>query len=539
MDNPLHKELIASNLNGFNGLLPNSFDRDCWWLMPEIGRPPDNSAMLVVTTQPSPLPVMDTRNDLPPGGVELSFDRNKYELIKRLADQFGQIHLTNFALDQHTRAELFLKPEPVLAPDATIVIAKSIDGVVEEREVSAPDMLVLKGWVKDAEESQVFLAISPLGTNGWIYADGTSWLVSTAHGAEGPRTICRAPADNPAQKSISRNFECDVRRIPGQEIMNSTDSYRGGASIPRRYDVAIDTDNQYLDLFQGQEQVAIAYAMANIGAANIVFEDTDASLQITYMRLWEGEDPWPFDDTAGMLDGIQYVWNASMSHIERDMTIAFCGPLTGGGVAYGNSLCNEQFAYGVIGNMNGYFSYDVFPQSPDQGGNANNWDCTTVTHEIGHVLGAVHTHEMDPPYDNCGNGDCDSPISTVMSYCHLCEGGEANVQMLLCQQNRDLINNFVSNWGGCGDPVSAPRTYVITNFFMNDSRLNWRWERVLYYDGFQENIVTQTIQQELLICSKEGGCIEVNTVTYDPRYPYLFRVSGTTHGYAMMFNALE
>ena len=74
---------------------------------------------------------------------------------------------------------------------------------------------------------------------------------------------------------------------------------------------------------------------------------------------------------------------------------------------------------------------------------------------------------------------------------------------------------------------------------MNDSRLNWRWERVLYYDGFQENIVTQTIQQELMNCSKEGGCIEVNTVTYDPRYPHLFRVSGTTHGYAMMFTVME
>ena len=126
-----------------------------------------------------------------------------------------------------------------------------------------------------------------------------------------------------------------------------------------------------------------------------------------------------------------------------------------------------------------------------------------------------------------------------MSYCHLCEGGEANLQMLFCQENRDSINNFVYNWGQCGDPVAAPKTYVVTSFFMEDTRFSWQWQRVLYYDGFQENIVTETIQQTSMDCAKEGGCVEVDFITYDPRYPYLFRVTGTTPGYALMYSAPE
>lgn len=217
MDNPLHKELIASNMNGFNGILPDSDDRDYWWIMPEIGRVPDNSAMLVVTTQTSPLTVIDTRNNLPAGGVELSFDRNKYEMIKRLASEFGQVHLTNFALDQHTRTELLLKPISVLAPDATIVVAKTVDGVVEEREVDPPDTLVLKGWVKGSEESQVFLAISPLGTNGWIYADGTpgssaQFMEPKAHGRFAERQLTIQPRSPYRETSNAKSGVFPARR---------------------------------------------------------------------------------------------------------------------------------------------------------------------------------------------------------------------------------------------------------------------------------------------------------------------------------------
>lgn len=63
-------------------------------------------------------------------------------------------------------------------------------------------------------------------------------------------------------------------------------------------------------------------------------------------------------------------------------------------------------------------------------------------HEVGHNFNSGHTHDggYSPRIDTCGcaysNGHCTDPCSsqlplakssTIMSYCHLCDGGYANL----------------------------------------------------------------------------------------------------------------
>jgi hypothetical protein len=54
-----------------------------------------------------------------------------------------------------------------------------------------------------------------------------------------------------------------------------------------------------------------------------------------------------------------------------------------------------------------------------------------LTHELGHNFGAPHTHSYCPPVDQCatnctGTTACTTE-GTIMSYCHGCPGGTANI----------------------------------------------------------------------------------------------------------------
>jgi len=73
-----------------------------------------------------------------------------------------------------------------------------------------------------------------------------------------------------------------------------------------------------------------------------------------------------------------------------------------------------------------------------------NWDFMVTAHEIGHNFGSPHTHDYCPPLDECAPpgyfGGCQTQQvctnqGTIMSYCHLCSGGLANVTTYFHPQN--------------------------------------------------------------------------------------------------------
>ena len=138
------------------------------------------------------------------------------------------------------------------------------------------------------------------------------------------------------------------------------------------------------------------------------------------LRVWESDvDPY----TGGDLDSFRNHWNANMNHVSRHTAHLLSG-VPGGGVAYFPALCDTVWAYGVSWGVTGFFPY------PLEHNQSQNWDPYVVSHEIGHNFGAPHTHEVDPPIDGCGLGDCtDSDLGTIMSYCHTCFGGMVNIRL--------------------------------------------------------------------------------------------------------------
>ena len=113
----------------------------------------------------------------------------------------------------------------------------------------------------------------------------------------------------------------------------------------------------------------------------------------------------------------------------------------GGGVAYVDVLCSQNFGYGVSGNMNGNIDWGTWTGTPG----SFTWDFVVVAHELGHNFGAQHTHEFCPPidtcYDNCTGGTSCS-LGTLMSYCHTC-GGMNSVDIRFHPQISNIMRTNV------------------------------------------------------------------------------------------------
>ncbi|MHC4210888.1 MAG: M12 family metallo-peptidase, partial [Planctomycetota bacterium] len=160
--------------------------------------------------------------------------------------------------------------------------------------------------------------------------------------------------------------------------------------------------------------------------------DVDVTLLISYLRVWaDANDLWTHSSIFDQLDQFQDYYEANMQDVERHTAHFLSGrALSGaGGVAYLPGLCNGEWAYGLSAHLNGSFPY------PLEDNNPQNWDVVVVAHELGHNFGAPHTHSMDPPIDECAYGDCTgADEGTIMSYCHTCDGGIANIVLIFHQR---------------------------------------------------------------------------------------------------------
>ncbi|MEK6677644.1 MAG: M12 family metallo-peptidase, partial [Planctomycetota bacterium] len=327
----------------------------------------------------------------------------------------------------------------VIAPGARFISATTNGGVPR----LVPDVILLRGHLVGEPSSRVFLGFGAEGiVSGYITrADGRRFVVSSDSRnrmTDGIPMLIREQKPNGGLPDFPEF--CGLR-TDGLKIQVSGSSTRSVPLLggPRIAFVAIDTDSYYLQLFEGNDAAAQAYIVQVIGAVSDIYErDMDIKLQLSFVRTWPGGGE-PFN--AGDLFGFANYWTANENMTGLHVVQMFSGrrDMGYGGIAYLTSPCNGD-AFSIAGYLNGSFP------SPVDDADLGNWDIVVVAHEMGHNMGTLHTHDYDPPIDQCAFGTW--ARSDIMSYCHTTAGGMLNIDPRFHWRVQDTIVSTVEG-GGC------------------------------------------------------------------------------------------
>lgn len=271
--------------------------------------------------------------------------------------------------------------------------------------------------------------------------------------------------------------------------------------------VAVDTDNELLSIkFANNTANATAYVSALFAAMNAIFEDDPAQNGLQ-LRLVQGNvtlrpsttaDPYPSTTStniATQLNEFGEFWRVNQSGVSRAFAMMLSGKLSSGasggfsGIAWvlttGTYCTQTGFVFGNPPNTAGHYSVNRVDSRPTAGAAA---DATFVAHEIGHNLGADHTHcssattgagtVSSGTIDRCWNGEsslgcyngaqaCPSsaespvaPVGSIMSYCHLIGCGIAGEFQ---SAHRNLLDNRLdSQPTTCIAPLSTNQAPTFT-----------------------------------------------------------------------------
>ncbi len=513
------------------GILAGPDDVDSW-LVADLGGGMEGLAAHAPILTTSPLTPSDSAHPLHAFGVKcLDFDPQAYQRLAIAADAGRGARIESIQVSDEIVLELDLQPIEVFTDDVKIVSATMNEGVLKDRPLQRPDVILLEGKVTGIDDSKVFLSISPRNSNGWIRIRDRKYMIATE--LEDPRrqTIVYDLDALPEVFSPTMTFACGGGiAVPGMTTgtASTTQQQQLQGTGVTEYRLAIDSDTEYLQaLFGGSIDEAVAYAATLVAATNtILVRDVQSRLKISYIRMWEGQDPWNAFDTETQLYAFRDVWNRDMGAVDRNLAHMLSGRSLGGGIAWLNVLCWDEYGYALSADLDGSFPLPLSEST-------ENWDIFVFAHETGHNYGAGHTHELEPPVDNCGNGNCFQPRSTLMSYCHLCPGGMANAELAYHPRSQLAMRNGIES-GGCGQAVDD--LIELNGFF---TVLEDRWamptiSRVDYLDPSRDLIATTPILSELYFCpfsdnDKVNTCINPfgTSLKLDPEHTYVIEVLGS------------
>lgn len=462
---------------------------------------------------------------------------------------------------EETPLELELERFEVFEQGAAFVVARG-SGVlgepseqVEQEPVGAPPVQLWRGKVRGDAGSLVFLGLSPLGTQGMVRSAGGTFSISTVGGAEGGefagRTMIVEVGElelaRDAAGLVSEHFVCDGGMLGGGTVGVGVNTTGGGvvplalpSGVCRVMRIAVDTDTEFtMNRFGGNTANALTYIAQLLGAVSTVYSaDFQSALSVTFTRVWTTADPYSGATPSARLNEFKAYWTNNRPAQPHNTAHLLCGTTLGGGVAYLDVLCSSSFGFGVSGSITG-----SFPQ-PLANNRSANWDPIVVAHELGHNFGSGHTHEPEyynPPVDGCGNAfnnppgvqDCSVATArngTIMSYCHLCPGGNANIDMTFGPRPSDVIRANLASMPSCGLTLAAPNVSANVTTVGSDcvggdvtlsvfvvpqagETLRYEWTRNGVVVGTSSVLALTNLQPAIAgsyVCSVSNGCQVVN-----------------------------
>lgn len=333
----------------------------------------------------------------------------------------------------------------VLAPGATVTFTDDAGP-----HTLTPDVVCFRGTIAGEEGGWAALTLTTGGALGVIETHGEQLqLAPVAASVSGGRALhSLAPATSVA--SAASTFTCGVNESTERELDPAGPQPRlpraatpNGITIdaPRRtFAIAVDCDYEMYTTFSSNLTNATAYVVSLMNVVSLIYErDLEATLNVSYLNFWTTvSDPYTQATTSPQLSEFRNYWTANRGGVSRSLATLLSARPLGGGIAYINQLCSNSLGYSVCA-IDAAYSYPT---------NTSTWDASVVAHELGHNFGSYHTHSCNwqalgylptnALIDSCqaGEGGCLTPTlhvppdkGTIMSYCHLLTGGQANIRL--------------------------------------------------------------------------------------------------------------
>lgn len=314
------------------------------------------------------------------------------------------------------------------------------DGSLTEVVIPLPQLDCYLGSLASDPDSHVLLARGPGFIAGYVSTADRTWAISDGRVDHDGPLVSYAMDEVPPGTFEVLPWNCDSIVAP-----DWSESQGGIAGIEpcRQSRIAVETDVEFLALFGNNQASATAY-VGTLFAALVDIYSRDVQLRpgLRSIRWWpNGEDPWTATNTSGQLPEFRTYWESVPTAEERDSALMLSGRGLGGGIAWLNAGCGP-YGYAVCANLAGAFPYPLVDN------NSANWDIMVAAHELGHNYGAPHTHSYTPPIDGCGSSpqDCSAAVEdrgTIMSYCHICSGGMANINLIFHVASINSITGYL------------------------------------------------------------------------------------------------
>lgn len=326
------------------------------------------------------------------------------------------------------------------------------------------DFSLWSGVVVGDSQSEVILSFSNKGSRGWLSTAGelVHFLPQPDASGDWSRGVSLLATEHELRElGLENDRQCGLDQLapvagtPTREERRDADvnipqSGDGGNCNVLECKISVETDYQLNQVFNGDLGAETAYATALLGAASARYEEQIGTmLTYPYLQFYTTpNDPWSTPESGGsMIDMLNEFVPAWSGNIPNDGRIGhfLSGAGLGGGVAYLGVLCDsdEQFSFAVSGNIGGDTPFPVAV-------GPLNWDFMVFTHETGHNFDSPHTHDYNPQIDNCAGGSCITD-GTIMSYCHQCPGGLANITTFF---HPTVVGVMMAHAANCLDPVA-------------------------------------------------------------------------------------
>lgn len=420
------------------------------------------------------------------GSVGMEFVPELLDAIPRS----GTFDLVQFPFPDGSLRDLWLTEFSVIPEDAEFVVMEVNErGETVPNYNYAPNIRSFRGHVTGVEGSLVFLAFSTEMISGFIQMNGSVFVIS--NGPDGDMPLLIADVNNLPEGAI--NWAQHTCKTPAhQEAGEGGEGGIAALTTCKTLRMAFETDTEYRGRFNTSQNALDYLSQIAAGMNTIYYNEENLFPVLVFSRIYapSATDPWSADgDSGAALTEFQAGYVTSLPANSPALT---CGVkhfisaknLGGGVAATIGGTCGTPVSarkdYCVSGNLGGSFPY------PLQNNSTQNWDIVVTTHETGHLLGCWHTHQTPPPgsnYDECGNGGCSgaSSVGTIMSYCHICPGGLANIALRFAPVNKTQMDAYLGGAGGGCSGFSTPcPIYDPSNFAASDGTfadacmLTWR-----------------------------------------------------------------